>query len=433
MKRITALLLVTCMFAGLFVACGEDAVPGIETGESTLESSASTETTGSVTTEASTAETQDTTSGTESTTEASTQSTTTPETTEATQETTEQTKATEETKPAETTKPTSEPTKPATEPTSEPTSEPTKPTTPGGNIGEDLEFILDCNEITLNEAGQTYTIYTGEISISDITWTTDNAKIATIKNGVVTAVGDGTTKVYGKYGTKKLSCKVICEFAEETVPPTTVPADPSAPVMAPPSYSTVDSSFFDDALFIGDSVSQGLNNYVSAYGGLGNAKFATRASYGVANEITGNLRVTLFGTPTRIEEIVRYYNPGKIFIMLGMNELSYGSSTLMSYWGTYLSRVREAAPNAVIYIQSVTPVYTNGQNFSWGVTNKNVETLNGLLRTFAANNGCRFLDVAPYMKDSTGGLARAYTADRYVHLSNDGARAWIKVLYALAG
>ena len=437
MKKSTALLLVVCLTVGLFVGCGNDVAPSIET-DTTTESSAVETSTGETTLATEEKETTVQTVETAETTEA----TTVPETTEETQETTQETtEPSETTKPAEKpTEPTTAPTEPATESTTAPSTEPsTEPTTnQGGNqqIGPDVQFVLKTNSVTLYEKGETVSIYEGLIAVSEITWTTDNAKIATIKDGVVTAVSAGSTKVYGKYNGVRIACSVKCEIAEETVPETTAPpapADPNAPVLTPPAYQSVSSSFFDDALFIGDSVTEGLRLYCNAYGGLGGAKFASRASYGTVNESGGAVRLQLYGVSTTVDQIVANYNPGKIFIMLGTNELYFSTSTLISYWNSYLAKVRSAAPNAQIYIQSVFPIYTNGQNSSTGVTNKNVEALNVALRQFAANNGCIFLDIAPYMKDSTGGLARAYTSDRYVHMSNDGCRAWIKVLYAICG
>ena len=295
-------------------------------------------------------------------------------------------------------------------------------------IDPDMQFSLDVNAISFSETGESQLIYSGPISVSEIIWTTDNEKVAAVKDGVVTAVAAGSTRVYGKYGNIRIACDVTCEIAEETVPETTVAVDSNAPVMSPPDYQTVDASFFDDALFIGDSVTDGLR----LNGGVGNAKFACRASYSVCNELAGDNLLQLFGVSTSVEQIVAYYNPGKIFIMLGLNELSV-ASTLMPSWSIYLSRIRSAAPNAKIYIQSVTPVYTNGQNYSWGVTNENVEIINANLRQFAADNGCKFIDVAPYMRDATGGLAGVYTYDNYVHMSAEGCKTWIKVLYALCG
>lgn len=71
-------------------------------------------------------------------------------------------------------------------------------------------FELDKSDITMKTKGETARIYSGNIVADQIKWSSDNELVATIKNGVVTAVGSGTTKVHGEYGNTKLSCIIRC-------------------------------------------------------------------------------------------------------------------------------------------------------------------------------------------------------------------------------
>ena len=84
---------------------------------------------------------------------------------------------------------------------------------------EDFELTLQSKDFTLNKAGATFDLYKGEVDPADITWTSDNEQIATIKDGIVTAVGNGRTKVHGVYGEQKVSCWVSCKLPEETTAP----------------------------------------------------------------------------------------------------------------------------------------------------------------------------------------------------------------------
>lgn len=97
----------------------------------------------------------------------------------------------------------------------EPTTEPTEPI-------EGFQLKLDKKDFTLFKAGATCDIYSGEVDPADITWTTDNDQVATIDKGVVTAVGNGRTRVYGEYNGQKVSCWVGCKLPEEQ---STEPAD----------------------------------------------------------------------------------------------------------------------------------------------------------------------------------------------------------------
>lgn len=75
------------------------------------------------------------------------------------------------------------------------------------------DFKLNRDDFTLNSKGATWKIYDGDIPVKQITWTSDDEKVATIKDGVVTAVGFGVTKVHAEYSGTKLSCTVRCSAA----------------------------------------------------------------------------------------------------------------------------------------------------------------------------------------------------------------------------
>ena len=73
---------------------------------------------------------------------------------------------------------------------------------------EELKFNRE--DFTMTNNGDTWKLYTGEIPADQITWTSDDEKVATIKDGVVTAIGGGYTTVYGEYMGVKVSCIVRC-------------------------------------------------------------------------------------------------------------------------------------------------------------------------------------------------------------------------------
>lgn len=77
------------------------------------------------------------------------------------------------------------------------------------------EFTLNRKEITFDVEGQSWLLYSGEIPMSEIIWTSDDNNVATIEAGEVVAVGNGDTTVYGIYGDQKVSCVIHCKFDEE--------------------------------------------------------------------------------------------------------------------------------------------------------------------------------------------------------------------------
>ena len=107
--------------------------------------------------------------------------------------------------------PTSEPT---TEPSTEPSTEPTEPK---------AELKLNRSDFSLFGKGETWDLYSGSAPKNKVTWSSSNENVATVKNGVVTAVGPGTATIYAEYEGEKLSCIVRCNWTEETTAPTLDP------------------------------------------------------------------------------------------------------------------------------------------------------------------------------------------------------------------
>ncbi|MBR3978056.1 MAG: Ig-like domain-containing protein [Oscillospiraceae bacterium] len=75
----------------------------------------------------------------------------------------------------------------------------------------DAEIKLNREDFSLTYKGETWLLYKGDIPVKQIIWTSDNEKVATIVDGVVTATGSGTTTVYAEYNGAKVSCIVRCK------------------------------------------------------------------------------------------------------------------------------------------------------------------------------------------------------------------------------
>lgn len=82
--------------------------------------------------------------------------------------------------------------------------------------GSSASFTLNRKDITFDMEGQSWLLYDGgALSVSDISWSSDDTSIATITNGKVVAVADGTTTVYGSYGGQTVGCIIRCQFDAE--------------------------------------------------------------------------------------------------------------------------------------------------------------------------------------------------------------------------
>ncbi len=118
-------------------------------------------------------------------------------------------------------------------------------------------LALDQTELTLDTAGQTQNIYSGAVPAADIIWSVDNNAVATVENGVVTAVGAGTATITAEYNGQIVSCNVVCNLA--TVPTETT--DPTESTQAPTTANTYKEPYSMKNL------TSGLNKDVTMYPG----------------------------------------------------------------------------------------------------------------------------------------------------------------------
>ena len=77
---------------------------------------------------------------------------------------------------------------------------------------------LNRKSITADYKGFTWILYSGDIPMDDIVWTSDDPAVATVKNGIVTAVAEGTTTVHAEYNGVTSSCEIVCTFDQPTIP-----------------------------------------------------------------------------------------------------------------------------------------------------------------------------------------------------------------------
>lgn len=205
----------------------------------------------------------------------------------------------------------------------------------------------------------------------------------------------------------------------------------------------VSSSFFDDAVFVGDSVSLKLNYYVSdqrSYGDcLGKAKFLTSGSLGSAQALLAvsseSLHPTYQGQKLRLEETIANIGANKIFIMLGMNDIAvYGIEGSLDNYEELVEAILAKSPDAVIYAQSCTPMAIGCERSV--LNNENIVKYNKALQERCSRNGWHYMDIYSVVVDSDGYLTASYCSDpddMGIHFTDAGCQAWIDYLMDNAG
>lgn len=190
----------------------------------------------------------------------------------------------------------------------------------------------------------------------------------------------------------------------------------------PLPYEEVDLSYFDDALFIGDSRVAGL-----AMNSGTNATFYAVTSFQLYRYKTFKVVQTPSGK-VPIFDAMPYDKFTKIYIKVGLNEL--GSVTDEPFFDAYTSLIndlRVIQPRAIIYIQAILPVTQVKSQTDRVHCNENIKKRNENLKSFAELMKCYYVDVGPYFADETGALKAETTADG-IHMYSKYMPMWIDAL-----
>lgn len=220
---------------------------------------------------------------------------------------------------------------------------------------------------------------------------------------------------------------------------------------APPSTDTLDftdeelCAFFDDAVFVGDSISLGWRNYVMGKrqtdsNFLGKAQFLVSGSLGAESALwdvsAESVHPMWQGEQMQLWNSVPLTGAKKVFIMFGLNDvgrysdLDYGIKMAVSNYKELTDRIKANAPGVQFYVISATYVVEGGEKGK--VTSENMRKLNEALIDFCDESGYEFLNFADALADSNGNLASEYCSDGYVHQTNAAYDVWTALLKGYA-
>lgn len=173
-------------------------------------------------------------------------------------------------------------------------------------------------------------------------------------------------------------------------------------------FARVDESYFDDALFIGDSRTVGLRDYTDL---SKHADFYCETSLTVYKMMDEDFR----GLGT-IEKALSEKDYGKIYIMVGINELGRGTTEdFMAKYTEVVDRLHELEPDAKIVIQGIMRVSGDKSKSDAIFNNSNINARNHAIATLSDNETIFYIDVNEVVCDEEGNLNADYTFDQ-IHL-----------------
>jgi len=162
-----------------------------------------------------------------------------------------------------------------------------------------------------------------------------------------------------------------------------------------PKSAAVSDSYFDDACFIGHSIVNGMKLYFS----LPNADYYS--SDGVS--AGGILAYDQF--PGTLADILSKRSYGKVYIMLGINEIGPGDAKANNFYNNIcavVDLIEAKQPSAVIYLISILPVSKSRSDSSENFTRDNVIAFNAKQMQASLDKNVYYLDAFGAVADANG-------------------------------
>lgn len=190
-------------------------------------------------------------------------------------------------------------------------------------------------------------------------------------------------------------------------------------------YTKENISYFNDAVFLGDSRTLGISDYAGLdeadfYCDSGMMLFKLLAPEGVTYQKTGNKE--------DLTQVLQQKQYGKVYIMLGMNELGYGNTEMyLEQYRKVVDQIREWQPDAIIYIMANLHVSRTKNNPETEFNNININDKNAASASLANGIDIFYLDANPLFTDEEGYLNADWTFDG-VHLYAQHYDVWREFL-----
>lgn len=256
-----------------------------------------------------------------------------------------------------------------------------------------------------------------------------SGNLLSVSNPEITSTSEQTTELES---TSEETTESTTETTEETTEATSeetteAPSsssdgsyDYSSPV---PQSAPVDDSYFSDAVFMGDSRTEGF----ALFSGLDTmTTYATRG-LNVSTVFT-DATIDLNGTMVTAIDALRNTSFSKLYIMFGLNEASWPySEVFIDEYGDIIDEARAINPNAIIYIQSILPVTKSCSDSSESFNKTKIDSLNEMLQQLAAEKQVYYIDCEKALADSEGYLPEEASTDG-IHFGVPECEAWLEYL-----
>ena len=191
-------------------------------------------------------------------------------------------------------------------------------------------------------------------------------------------------------------------------------------------------SYFDDAMFLGDSLADGFKVYTRT-GNLAlkdsNACYLTQKSTTPRTFLQPGVHVDAGRGPVDVWATIQQLQPKKMYITLGTNALmSMDAATFIDGYYKLIDKIRETSPDTMIYVTTVTPVAAWKSMKEPRMSFDKILSFNQRITKMCVEKDLALINLYDVLKSSSGYLREEIAAGDGYHLTPTGYQQWLDYL-----
>lgn len=230
------------------------------------------------------------------------------------------------------------------------------------------------------------------------------------------------------------------QSAEPTLPPAPEESE-SPPALTPEADPT---GYFDRAVFVGDSLMEGIRQYVAQARQkgdvLGEAQFLTSiAGISLADSSSpAGIQYRYQGEDRSLTELLTQLEPERVFVLLGTNDLATGReiSDITQDYAGLIEQIRQVIPGGEVVVLTNPPKvasrwlpdYTANRDFD----NDLIDELAEAVEDMCSRLEVPWVDLHTALSGAGGALPDDWCRDGFLHLNGEGAKAAVEAIERFA-
>ncbi len=193
----------------------------------------------------------------------------------------------------------------------------------------------------------------------------------------------------------------------------------------------VDDSWFDDCVFVGDSLTVGLEMFNDSANVFGDAKFICSVGLNYGNAQwdlydPNNVHPIYDGSVVLAEDAGVVTGAKKAIVAMGINDIAvWNPQRGVENARGFIEKMKAKSPDMKIYLQTVNPMVSYAQKSN--LSNDLINEFNAGLRDLAEEEGCGFINSHDIFVADDGSLPEEMCSDPGnlgIHLTSEACRIW---------